>query len=305
MLQSTEVPTPAAPRRDEEIQSIPEPASISVLESPMPALAPVKVRARWFEFKRGVPASVKVALGVLAWLGFLFGWHLAATSGAASNPLFPSPVQVTEALWQLFAERGFSSDVLASLQRILLSFALAAAVAVPIGVMMGAFPVVEAALSPLVSAFRYLPAPAFIPLLLMWLGTGDTQKIALLMLGVIWFLITLVCDTTKQTPLDFIETSKTLGGSRRTVLWTIVVPVALPGIVDTCRQMLAVSWTYLVIAEIVAATDGIGAMMMRARRFVHVDEIMAGILVIGLLGLLCDLAFRGLYWLMFPYLRRH
>ena len=271
----------------------------------MPPLTPVKVRARWFEFKRGVPVLLKVALGIFAWVAFLLGWHLASASGAAGNPLFPSPVQVSEALWQLFAERGFSSDVLASLQRILLSFALAVAVAVPMGVMMGAFPVVESALSPLVSAFRYLPAPAFIPLLLMWLGTGDTQKIALLMLGVIWFLITLVCDTTKQTPVDFIETSKTLGGSRRTILWTIVVPVALPGIVDTCRQMLAVSWTYLVIAEIVAATDGIGAMMMRARRFVHVDEIMAGILVIGLLGLLCDLAFRGLYWLLFPYLRRH
>jgi len=305
MLQPTEYRTTAAERPCGKAQAVREPASISVLESAVPPLTPVKVRARWFEFKRGVPVLLKVALGIFAWVAFLLGWHLASASGAAGNPLFPSPVQVSEALWQLFAERGFSSDVLASLQRILLSFALAVAVAVPMGVMMGAFPVVESALSPLVSAFRYLPAPAFIPLLLMWLGTGDTQKIALLMLGVIWFLITLVCDTTKQTPVDFIETSKTLGGSRRTILWTIVVPVALPGIVDTCRQMLAVSWTYLVIAEIVAATDGIGAMMMRARRFVHVDEIMAGILVIGLLGLLCDLAFRGLYWLLFPYLRRH
>ncbi len=305
MLQPTEYRTPAVERSDGKAQAVRDPASISVLESAAPPLTPVKVHARWFEFKRDVPVLLKVGLGIFAWVAFLLGWHLASASGAAGNPLFPSPVQVSEALWQLFAERGFSSDVLASLQRILVSFALAVAVAVPMGVMMGAFPVVESALSPLVSAFRYLPAPAFIPLLLMWLGTGDTQKIALLMLGVIWFLITLVCDTTKQTPVDFIETSKTLGGSRRTILWTIVVPVALPGIVDTCRQMLAVSWTYLVIAEIVAATDGIGAMMMRARRFVHVDEIMAGILVIGLLGLLCDLAFRGLYWLLFPYLRRH
>jgi len=83
-----------------------------------------------------------------------------------------------------------------------------------------------------------------------------------------------------------------------------VVPAALPAIVDTLRQMLAVSWTYLVIAEIVAATDGIGAMMMRARRFVRVDDIMAGILVIGLLGLLLDLLFRALHWWVFPYLRR-
>ncbi|MDF1628243.1 MAG: ABC transporter permease [Alcanivoracaceae bacterium] len=264
----------------------------------------IPVRQRWLEFKQPVSTPSKLLLGIAAWILFLLGWHLAATSGTEANPLFPSPADVSGSLWNLFAERGFHSDVLASLQRILLSFGLAVAVAVPTGVLMGAFPAVEAFFSPLVSAFRYLPAPAFIPLLLMWLGTGDTQKIALLVLGVIWFLITLVCDTVKQTPVDFIETSRTLGGSRRTILWTVVLPSSLPGIVDTCRQMLAVSWTYLVIAEIVAATDGIGAMMMRARRFVHVDDIMAGILIIGALGLLCDLAFRGLHWLMFPYLRR-
>jgi NitT/TauT family transport system permease protein len=295
MLQST-APVTTPPVSETE-------PTLTVVASAAP-MPPIRVRQRWFEFKKPVPVSTKVAAGIVAWLLFLLGWHLAATSGGVVNPLFPSPLNVSDALWTLFTERDFHLDVAASLKRILISFGLAACIAIPVGVLMGAFPLVEAFFTPLISAFRYLPAPAFIPLLLMWLGTGDTQKIALLMLGVIWFLITLICDNVKQTPLDFIETSKTLGGSRRHVLWTVIVPSSLPGIIDTCRQMLAVSWTYLVIAEIVAATDGIGAMMMRARRFVHVDDIMAGILVIGILGLICDLAFRGLHWLMFPYLRR-
>lgn len=257
-----------------------------------------------FDFKQPVAPGLKLTLGVVAWVTFVVAWHVAATGKGTPSPLFPGPLQVLDALRELFMERGFSADVLSSLKRIGISFAVAVAVAVPLGVLMGAFPLVAAFFNPLVSAFRYLPAPAFIPLLLMWLGTGDEQKIALLVLGVVWFLITLVSDVVRQVPTDFIETSKTLGGSRKVVLWTVVVPAALPGIVDTCRQMLAVSWTYLVIAEIVAATDGIGAMMMRARRFVHVDDIMAGIVVIGLLGLLCDLAFRGLHWLAFPYLRQ-
>lgn len=257
-----------------------------------------------FNFREAVSPVAKIVLGLIAWIAFLLVWHAAASWRAEPSPLFPGPLDVLEALRELFFERGFSADVLASLKRIGISFALALAIALPLGVLMGAFPVVSAFFNPLVSAFRYLPAPAFIPLLLMWLGTGDEQKIALLMLGVIWFLITLICDVTRQVPQDFIETSQTLGGAHRTVVWTVILPAALPGIVDTCRQMLAVSWTYLVIAEIVAATDGIGAMMMRARRFVHVDDIMAGILVIGVLGLLCDLAFRGLHWLLFPYLRR-
>ena len=257
-----------------------------------------------FDFKQRVTPATKLILGITAWLAFVLLWHVAANAKGALSPLFPGPLQVLEALRELFWEREFSADVLSSLQRIGISFAVAAAVALPLGVLMGAFPLVAAFFSPLVSAFRYLPAPAFIPLLLMWLGTGNEQKVALLVLGVVWFLITLVSDVVRQVPADFIETSKTLGGSRKVILWTVVVPAALPGIVDTCRQMLAVSWTYLVIAEIVAATDGIGAMMMRAKRFVHVDDIMAGILVIGLLGLLCDLAFRGFYWWAFPYLRQ-
>lgn len=289
-------PEGSASRTGTNLHSVPSPS----VEGP---LAPFAVRTRWFDFQQQVSRTSKVVMGIAAWMLFLLAWHLAATGGEA-NPLFPSPLAVFEALWTLFTERAFHEDVLASLQRILLSFGLASAIAIPVGILMGAFTRVEAAFGPLVSAFRYLPAPAFIPLLLMWLGTGDTQKVALLVLGVIWFLITLVCDNVRQTPVDFIETAKTLGGSRRSILWSVVVPASLPDIVITCRQMLAMSWTYLVIAEIVAATDGIGAMMMRARRFVHVDDIMAGIVVIGLLGLLCDLLFRGLHWLMFPYLRK-
>ena len=94
----------------------------------------------------------------------------------------------------------------------------------------------------------------------------------------------------------------TLGGSRWQILSTVIIPASMPNIMVAMRQMLAVSWTYLVIAEIVAATTGIGAVMMRAKRFLHVEKIMAGILVIGLLGLLFDFLFRRLHRLLFPYL---
>ncbi|MEO0376448.1 MAG: ABC transporter permease subunit, partial [Cyanobacteria bacterium P01_A01_bin.17] len=178
------------------------------------------------------------------------------------------------------------------------------AIALPLGLLMGTFPIVEAFFNPLVSPFRYLPAPSFIPLLLMWLGTGDEQKIALLVLGVVWFLITLIMDNTQAVRMELVETAKTLGAGKRSILGTVIFRAAFPNIVDTFRQMLAVSWTYLVIAEIVAATNGIGAVMMRAKRFVHVDEIMAGILVIGVLGLLFDTALRLLHWQLFPYLHQ-
>jgi NitT/TauT family transport system permease protein len=169
--------------------------------------------------------------------------------------------------------------------------------------MMGVFPAIEAIFAPFVSAWRYLPAPSFIPILLMWFGTGEQPKLALLFIGVIFFLITLIMDHTKTVREELIETALTLGAGRTVVVLKVVLPAALPDIMTAMRQMLAMAWTYLVIAEIVASTTGIGAMMMRARRFLKTDEILSGIIVIGALGLLFDLAFGMLHRRAFPYLK--
>lgn len=255
-----------------------------------------------FEFQKPVKRGLQIVLGVSAWVIFLLGWHLLAKSSITPDALLPTPAKVVAALYDLIAERGFGVDIWQSVKRILISFAIACAIALPLGIMMGAFPVVASFLNPLVSPFRYLPAPSFVPLLLMWLGTGDGQKIALLVIGVVWFLVTLLMDNTKAVRQEIVECSRTLGATRKSVVWRVILPAALPSYVDTARQMMAVSWTYLVIAEIVAATDGIGAMMMRAKRFVRVEDILAGILVIGILGLLFDLLFRILHRLWFRYL---
>lgn len=259
-------------------------------------------RRRFFEFKKDIPASWSVILGVAVWICFFGLWEFAVWQQWTNAILLPGPGKVLGALYTMFAENGFLNDVLISVWRVLFSFGLACAVAIPLGILMGTFRTVEAFFSPFVSAWRYLPAPSFIPLLLMWFGAGDTQKLALLFIGVIWFLITLISDHVKAVPADLIRTSVTLGGNRWQVLRTVVVPASLPNITIAMRQMLAVSWTYLVIAEITAADAGIGAVMMRAKRFLHVDEIMAGILVIGVLGLFFDFLLRQLYRVAFPYL---
>ena len=133
-------------------------------------------------------------------------------------------------------------------------------------------------------------------------GTGETPKLALLFIGVVFFLITMVMDYTRNIKMELLETAATLGATRPQLISTVIIPAVLPDIIVSMRQMLAVTWTYLVIAEIVASTTGIGAMMMRARRFLHTDEIMAGIMVIGILGLLFDILFRLIHRKMFSYL---
>ena len=260
-------------------------------------------KQNWLEYKKGISKKEAIFLGVVCWVVFFGIWEAAVVFKWVNTLFLPGPEKIVAALYRLILFEGFASDILASIYRILLSFGLACLVAIPLGILMGSFARVEAMLNPLVSAWRYLPAPSFVPLLLMWFGTGDSQKIALLFIGVIWFLITIIMDHVKSVRVELIETSKTLGGSRVQILWTVVIPASLPNILVAMRQMLAVSWTYLVIAEIVAATTGIGAMMMRAKRFLRVEDIMAGILMIGILGLLFDYLFRVLYRLMFPYLR--
>lgn len=238
------------------------------------------------------------------WVLFFGVWIFASSTGMVNDLLVPSPQKVFATTYDLFFERDFGSDVLISIGRVLIAFGLAAAVAIPLGVMMGSFPAVEAIFAPFVSAWRYLPAPSFIPILLMWFGTGEAPKLALLFIGVIFFLITLIMDHTKNVREELIETALTLGARRSTIVRRVIFPAVLPDILVSMRQMLAITWTYLVIAEIVASTTGIGAMMMRARRFLNTDEIMAGIIVIGVLGLAFDLLFKILHRVAFPYLRK-
>ncbi len=257
---------------------------------------------RWFEFQRPIPGRTRVLLGISIWFIFFLLWEAAVLFQWVNSLFMPPPEKVLLGLWSLLTQDAFIIDIGISVYRISVSFALACAIAIPLGILMGSFQRVESFVNPLVSAWRYLPAPSFIPLLLMWFGTGDGQKIALLFIGVIWFLITIIMDHVKSVRRELIETSMTLGGTRWQILYTVVIPASMPNILVAMRQMLAVSWTYLVIAEIVAATTGIGAVMMRAKRFLHVEKIIAAILVIGLLGLLFDFLFRLLHRLLFPYL---
>ncbi len=259
-------------------------------------------RRRWFEIQTPIPRSARILLGVAGVAVFFGAWELVVALQLVNPVLLPAPTTVLSSLIDLFASTDYLQDIGTSLYRISVSFVAAGLVAIPLGVLMGSFAIVAAALNPIVSAARYLPAPSFIPVLLMLLGATDAEKITLLFLGVIWFLVTMIMDVTKSVPRELIDTARTLGAGRWQILFTVVIPASLPGIVTAMRQMLAVSWTYLVIAEIVAADGGIGAMMMRAQRYVHIDLVMAGIVTIGVLGVISDMLARGAHRLAFSYL---
>lgn len=243
-----------------------------------------------------------IVFGFLGVIALFVIWEIAHQLTPEHQQKFvPSVAQVTGKVIYLFAEKGFLGDVAKSVYRIYLSFFVACLVAIPIGVLMGSFIKMRALINPTVGGLRYLPAASFVPLLLVYFGPTDFAKMALLFLGCVFFLIALILDNIEAVPRALIESAQTMGAGRFHIVFRVTFRSAAPQILDSMRNMIAVSWTYLVIAEIVAATDGIGAVMMRGARFLHVDVIMGGILTIGVLGVLTDITFRIAAHFLFPH----
>ena len=154
--------------------------------------------------------------------------------------------------------------------------------------LMGAYKVFEAGLEPPIDFMRYTPAVAFIPLTLIWFGTSTTQKLVILFIAIFFQEVLLVMDNVKNVPMQFVDMAYTLGLSPAQVLRRVILRAALPGIVDTLRISMGWGWTYLVVVELVGATDGLGFQIQQAERYLDTPEIILGIIVIGVLGLIFD-----------------
>jgi NitT/TauT family transport system permease protein len=228
---------------------------------------------------------VSVAAPVAIW------WTLSA-SGAVDPTFLPPPSDVWAAGVEMARNGELPADLLASLTRIGLGFGLAVLVSVPLGFAMGTLAWAQPLLEPVIGLLRYLPASAFIPLLIIWLGIGEASKVALLVLGVVFFNTLMTADVVRRVPHRLLEVSATLGAGRLRVACRVVFPNALPGIIDATRVNAAAAWNFVVVAELIAATSGLGYRITRAQRFLQTDRIFAILIVIGLIGLTIDIALR-------------
>lgn len=241
-----------------------------------------------------IPKSLQTGLMITSIaLPFLIWW--AVTTFATIDPKFlPSPADVLTAFGRLWSTRELLKDTVASLWRVGVGFIFAAALSIPVGILMGSFPSIRALLEPLFGLMRYMPAPAFIPLLILYLGIGEEPKIMLIFIGVFFFNSLMVMDTVKFVPKDLIEATYILGGNRWETLTQVILPHVLPGIIDACRINLAAAWQLVIVSELIAATEGLGRRISVAGRFLRTDEIFVGLIVIGIIGLSFDLLFQYL-----------
>jgi NitT/TauT family transport system permease protein len=248
-----------------------------------------------------IPRALYLTLALASFAFFLVIWSI-LTYGRIVDPLFlPSPGRVFRAGWDLFFELGFTTDILNSVYRVMVGFIAAAVMGVPLGLIMGTFKVAEAITEPVVGFIRYMPASAFIPLFILWVGIGDVEKIAIIFVGSFFQLVLMVAVVAKNVHKDMLETAYTLGAKRFQVLRKILLPASLPGIVDTLRIIVGWAWTYIIVAELVASASGIGYMIISSQRMLRTGNIIFGILTIGILGLITDYFFKWLYQRLFPW----
>jgi NitT/TauT family transport system permease protein len=230
-------------------------------------------------------SGMSIGLPLILWWGV-------TTFGSIDPKFLPSPYSVIIAAQRLWETGELQQDTIASLWRVGVGFSLSAAFAIPVGILMGSFRSIRALLEPLFGLMRYMPAPAFIPLLILYQGIEEAPKITLIFIGTFFFNALMVMDTVKFVSKDLIEATYILGGNRLQTLSMVIFPHVIPGILDACRINLAAAWQLVIVAELIAATEGLGRRISVAGRFLKTDEIFVGIIIIGAIGLVLDLLFQ-------------
>ncbi len=254
-----------------------------------------------FALRAPLPKATALVLGFVMPVIVLAAWCVASYGGLAPPDFLPSPTEVVKGTLQLFLKYDLWEAILVSTRRIALAFLLASAVALPLGILMGAFTPVNRLFEPIVSPLRYMPISAFIPLLILWFGIYEKQKIAFLFLGVFVYLLPVVVSAIRAVPEEYVQTALTLGASRGQVVRTVLLPAAAPEIWDSFRVMNAISWTYVILAEAVNPEHGLGYMVELARTHQKASWSFAGLLVIGGIGLLTDFVIMTLSRLFFRW----
>ncbi len=241
-----------------------------------------------------IPAGARIgftAAGVASLVGL---WGLTSTVWASDAFAVPTIAATWDALVEMWQAGELWTDFTASLERVGIGYAISIVIGVSLGVLIGSFRSAEAFFEPQIGFLRYIPASALTPLFLIWMGIDEAPKIALIVVGTVFYNVLMVADVARAVPRELISAAYTMGARRLTVLRRVILPHSWPGILDVARINLAAAWLMLVVAELLAAQDGLAFRIIRAQRFRRIDRMFALLLVFGLLGIASDLALRWL-----------
>ncbi|MFD0827767.1 ABC transporter permease [Neobacillus sp. M.A.Huq-85] len=256
---------------------------------------------KWLQPQANIPYKLYLGVSVSSIALLFVIWSL-LTYGGMVDPLFlPTPTQIINSGVTLFTEYNFINDIGITIYRVLAGFMIAVLVGLPLGILMGTFKVVEAFFEPVISSIRYMPASAFIPLFILWIGVGELEKITIIFVGTFFSLVLMTAVEVANVRRELLEAAYTLGRTRFGVLRSVILPASIPGIMEIIRLILGWAWSYIIVAELVASSSGIGSLILESQRMLKTGNIIFGILTIGLLGLLSDLILKVAIRKMFPW----
>jgi NitT/TauT family transport system permease protein len=260
--------------------------------APPPRLFPLRAEVPW-GLRLGVSAlSLTLLGGAYLWL---------AHQSWVTQAIAPSFASVLTAAVELSTGPELAADLGASFLRVTAGFLAAALLAVPLGILAGAFRLGSALLEPLSEFLRYIPVPALVPLVMIIAGIDEGAKVLLVFLGTFFQLLLSTADEVRRVPLRLVQVSQSLGATRLEIVWRVLAPAASPGISQALRMCNGWAWSYVVVAELVAATEGLGFRVLRFDRFIQTPNIYVYLLVFGLVGLALDYAFRLLHGRLFRW----
>lgn len=269
-----------------------EPPAVTAAPPAARKAARARRRARWFAPRRDIPERAYGFLAAASFAAAFLIWTWVSHQSFANPVFLPAPEKVWDAALGFLREGDLWNDIKVSFLRVTAGFLLSAALAIPLGVLIGAFKVGEGLLQPFTEFIRYVPVPALIPILMVLFGIGEMPKVMLIFVGTFFQLILMVAEEVRRVPYDLVQVGYTLGATRREILMRILWPAALPGIFDALRLCNGWAWTYLVVAELVAANEGLGYRILKFSRFLQTPKIFVYLIVLGIVGLSLDFLFR-------------
>ena len=243
-------------------------------------------------------------LGLLPFFAIALIW-IVLVHGLEVRPVFLPPLeQMPKVIWGMFISEGILHDILISCVRVMAGFVAAMLVATPLGILMGYNEKARQLFEPIIGFIRYMPVPVFIPLCILWFGSGDLEKVVIIFLGAFFQLTLMIQDAAHSVRRDFYEAAIMLGAPRKALISHVLWPAALPQIFDSYRVCIGWAWTYLIVAEIVGARTGIGFYIIKAQRYLMVPQIFAAMTLIGLLGMTTDLILGSAHRFLFKWSER-
>jgi len=232
---------------------------------------------------------------------FITIWESVVRAGLVAPLFLPSPSMIVNDFMRLYERGEIWYHIAASGRRVLVGFALAGSIAVPLGILLGASKFLKAVADPMLSILRPLPSMSWIPLSLLWLGITETQKYSIVFMGSFAPTVLYTIEATRSIDPVIIRAALNLGASRTKLMREVILPGSLPMIVSGLKVMLGIAWTTVISAELVAADRGLGYLIMDGREFFRTEQVLLGMALISITVMTIDIAFRSVEKKIIPW----